>query len=92
MNSQYGLVPIRNFAELGNGIFRSAQPLYRYEYEWLKNVLGLNKIINLRKESEHDNVYAPSLDIEVIHIPIVDHHEPTLEVANQFINFSKEYS
>ena len=84
-----GLVPIRNFAIVDENkrLYRSAQPMYRYEYEWLRNKLGLSHIVNLRSESSHDNMFAPANGIEVKTIAVPDHKVPTVEQAQDFIEF-----
>lgn len=87
-----GLIPLRNFAIVDKGIYRSAQPIYGYEYKWLKKVLNVDTIINLRKESVHDEHNAPSHFIHVHSIPVVDHLPPTLEQAQEFIDLIKESS
>ena len=58
--SNLGLIPVRNFGILDEvkGLYRSAQPMYGYEYEWLKNVLNVKTIVNLRSESNHDTNVA----------------------------------
>lgn len=83
----FGLVPIRNFGVLDyeSGIFRSAQPQYAYEYKWLKDVLGIKTIVNLRGELKHDDRFSEGLGIKVINIDIPDHHPPTVEQAEEFI-------
>lgn len=86
---QLGLIPVRNFAVVDekNGLFRSAQPLYQYEYEWLKKVAGIDVIVNLRSESGHDEYFAPNHGMEVKRFMVKDHNEPTQEQANEFICF-----
>lgn len=87
-----GLVPIRNFAVVDEtkGIYRSAQPQFAYEYTWLKKQLNLNKIINLRSELNHDQWFGPKNGIQVVTFAVPDHHIPTLEEANQFIELIKQ--
>jgi protein-tyrosine phosphatase len=84
-----GLVPLRNFADLGEGLFRSAQPMYGYEYRWLRNVAGVDMIINLRAESDHDLKMASDHGMEVYTIPVIDHHEPTKSQAKIFMQLVK---
>lgn len=84
MNSGIGLVPLRNFGIVREGLYRSAQPQYGYEYEWLKKTLGIQHIINLRKESRHDTIYAPSHGIEVTNIDVADHNPPSYDQADLF--------
>jgi protein tyrosine/serine phosphatase len=86
-----GLVPIRNFAIVDEqrGLYRSAQPIYNYEYKWLKN-LGIKTIVNLRAESDLDNRRATSLGIEVVNIRVRDHFIPTIEQVQVFIDTLKD--
>lgn len=88
----FGLVPIRNFGVIdqNKGIYRAAQPQYEYEYAWLKRTLGLKTIVNLRSELSHDNLYAEKFDLEVINLDIPDHHAPTIEQAESFMEMIKE--
>lgn len=85
-----GLIPIRNFAHIADNIYRSAQPLYAYEYEWLRDVLELTYVVNLRYESKHDNIYSPSCGIKVVSFPVKDKGTPTLQQAKEFIRFIKD--
>lgn len=86
------LVPIRNFAEVDSAkkIYRSAQPEYSYEYKFLKERLGVDTIVNLRSELDHDSEYAGEYQIKVINIPMRDHFPPTLQEANDFIQLVKD--
>jgi protein tyrosine/serine phosphatase len=79
-----GLIPIRNFGIIHDGLYRSAQPMYGYEYEWLKNMLGLKYIISLREESRHDSNVASEHGLRVFNIDVVDHFPPTLAQVNHF--------
>lgn len=94
--TKLGLIPLRNFAMVDKkkGLYRSAQPMYGYEYEWLKNKLGINTIVNLRSELNHDSTMLKSLtskigDIEVITFDVPDHCTPTLKQAKEFIDLIK---
>lgn len=83
-----GLIPLRNFAIVNKskGIYRSAQPMYEYEYQWLKNKLGITTIVNLRSELNHDaSMNIPGIKVITINIP--DHCTPTLKEAQDFIKF-----
>jgi protein tyrosine/serine phosphatase len=82
-----GLIPIRNFGVVSENLYRSAQPMYSYEYQWLKKVLGLQTIINLREELNHDKsmINGLNLGIETITIPVIDHKAPTVEQAEKFM-------
>lgn len=88
-----GLVPIRNFAIVDEqrGLYRSAQPIYSYEYVWLKN-LGIKTIINLRAESDIDNKKAPKVGINVVNVRVKDHYIPTKEQVQVFIDTLKDES
>ena len=87
-----GLSPVRNFGIVDETkkLYRSAQPQYSYEYKWIKNALGVNTIFNLRSELDHDTRMTKDLGIEVKTVNIPDHHIPTLEQANEFIDFVKD--
>jgi protein tyrosine/serine phosphatase len=87
-----GLVPIRNFAVVDpdKKIYRSAQPMYGYEYAWLKNRLGLKHIVNPRSELNHDEKFAKAAGIDPVTYNVQDHFPPTLEQANEFIKLVKE--
>lgn len=87
-----GLVPLRNFAVVDQelGVYRSAQPLYDYEYEWLKTTLGIKTIVNLRSESNHDDMFAVKHGIGVIDFYIPDHKEPTKEQMEHFMDIIKK--
>lgn len=84
-----GLVPIRNFGVVKPNIYRSAQPIHKYEYQWLKNNLKLQEIFNLRAELDHDSKLAPVCGIHSVTIPIKDHFPPTIEEANWFMDVVK---
>lgn len=86
-----GLIPIRNFASLGAGyyLYRSAQPMYSYEYKWLKDKLDIGLVINLRSELRHDSMMAPAHDIAVVNFDVPDHFCPTLKQAHEFIELIK---
>lgn len=80
-----GLIPIRNFGIILPNLYRSAQPEYSYEYEWL-NKIGIKKIISLRAESEHDArmVKGLGLDWKVERIPVRDHNPPTIDQIKDY--------
>lgn len=86
-----GLIPIRNFAvvDADKGIYRSAQPMYRYEFQWLKDKLKVNKIYSLRSESNHSKFIGEKYGIEVVNINVKDHHIPTLQQAHEFMEAIK---
>lgn len=84
--TKLGLIPLRNFAMIDNekNIYRSAQPMYHYEYEWLKNKLGVGTIVNIRSESKHDD----NMNVEgfnVIDFNVPDHCVPSLKDAHRFM-------
>lgn len=82
-----GLIPLRNFANVSGNLYRSAQPIYEYEYEWLKRKLGIKTIFNLRSESDHDKKIVTKIKgMKVITYPIPDHHAPTYKQAVDFMN------
>lgn len=86
-----GLIPLRNFGVVDAtlGIYRSAQPLYSYEYKWVQKMLGIKTIINLRSESQHDDNFAPKFGIEVIDFLVPDHNPPTEQQINDFMEIIK---
>lgn len=76
MQAIKGLCPIRNFGELEKGkLYRGAQPLYSYEFQWLKDK-GVKNLINLRSERHIDDKYN-ELFAAVYNIDIPDHGIPT---------------
>lgn len=87
-NRSIGLVPLRNFAVIDSKrkIYRSAQPLYGYEYRWLKDVLRIGKLFNLRSEASIDEKMATSLGIGVENIQVPDHKPPTMGEAMKFMD------
>jgi len=86
MKKEFGLVPLRNFGILdeGRNIYRSAQPLYRYEYKWLHNVLGIKVIFDLRPENI-DIRSVKGIGIKIKQFRVKDHEIPTVIQANRFI-------
>lgn len=90
-HKNFGLVPIRNFAVVDKKrkIYRSAQPLYDYEFAWLKKVLNLGVIVNLRSEKNIDEKMAPKHGIKVITLSVKDHNPPTTEQADEFMELIK---
>lgn len=87
-----GLIPLHNFGVVSHKhkIYRCAQPLNSREYIWLKEMLGIVTIVNLRAESHHDAMWAPKYDINVMEIPVKDHDVPTKEQADDFIAFIRK--
>lgn len=85
---QFGLIPIRNFGVIlpEQKIFRSAQPMYSYEFRWLADVAGIKRIINLRSEMDIDKRHASMYGIENHTILVADHNPPTMEQVEQFKN------
>lgn len=92
MKNNIGLVPLRNFAilESKEGLYRSAQPLYDYEYDWMKKVLNIKTIVNLREESSHDTDFATKHGINVINFLVKDHHTPNENQVNEFIKLIQD--
>src|SRR5689334_4109101 len=85
-----GLIPLRNFGHITNNVFRSAQPIEPYEYAWIKNVLKIDMIINLREELDHDSGQCKQFGIEAVTVKVKDHFPPTDEQAKEFINLLKK--
>lgn len=90
MERLLGLVPIRNFAHIIDNIYRSAQPLATYEYKWLSEVVGIDIIVNLRAELDHDKQFINEFNFECHTYSVKDHEPPTIEQANGFINLIKD--
>ena len=85
-----GLIPIKNFAEVEKGkLYRSAQPMYDYEFAWLAKQ-GILTLVNLREESNHDEEHAPKHGLHVIKYNIKDHHSPRLQQAHLFMTLVKQ--
>lgn len=84
-----GLIPLKNFGVVSKRyhIFRCAQPMFSRDYIWCAEVLKLQTIINLRKESNRDDSYAAQYGITVYDIPVADHNPPTNEQADEFVTF-----
>jgi protein-tyrosine phosphatase len=76
------LLAVRNFAEVHPGLYRGAQPVDDFEYQWLRETFGVNAIVNLRAE-------APTLDndkgISLVTLAVVDDKAPTFEQADIFV-------
>lgn len=91
MNNQtimgLGLVPLMNFAVVDseNHIYRCAQPHIEYQYKWLKDVLKLETIVNLRSELNIDSKFGERHEISVHTFKVADHNEPTVDQANRFV-------
>lgn len=80
------LIPIRNFGVLiENSLFRSAQPTFGYEFNWLKETLKIEHIVNLREEMHIDDKLAPVHGIKVHNFDVADHKPPTIKQAHDFI-------
>jgi len=92
MNTNLGLIPLSNFAILDKkqGLYRSAQPIYGYQFAWLKEHLGIKTIINLREEANIDERHSVEHGINVMTIAVRDHNPPTMEQAETFMNIIKE--
>lgn len=84
MSKNLGLIPIRNFGVIAPGVYRSAQPMYNYEFRWLSAVLGLRHIVSLREESRHSDMALP-FGVKVHHIDVPDHQPPTIKKAAAFM-------
>jgi protein tyrosine/serine phosphatase len=80
------LVPLRNFAELRPGtLFRSAQPLYPYEYAFLAQKLGVRALVNLRAEANLDAAHRERFTL--LDVPVRDDEAPTDAQAAAFLAF-----
>lgn len=94
MKKSLGLVPLMNFAIVDEDkeIYRSAQPILNYQYGWLKEMLNLKTIVNLRSEASIDSNHAERAGIKVVEFKVPDHHEPTEEQALEFMKLVKDES
>ena len=84
-----GLIPLSNFGQVNSdhAIFRCAQPLFPYQYEWLKKVLGIDMVVNLRSEKDVDSRLGIPAGLSTVTISVPDHHAPTEKQALDFIKF-----
>jgi protein-tyrosine phosphatase len=85
VNDGLGLAPLRNFARVTPGIYRSAQPEAGYEFEWLQRN-GVNVVVDLRLESEQIDHLADEHGMTVCHLPVADDEAPTWKQACEFAN------
>lgn len=87
-----GIAPLRNFAVVEDEkLYRSAQPIFNYEFAWIKNTLGVKTIVNLRAESDIDSRRAPE-GLNVVNIRVKDHFIPTSDQVQAFIDTLKDES
>lgn len=84
MRNDLGLVPLRNFAQVDEHLFRCAQPHHGYEYKWLKDVLDIDIIVNLRAEKQMDMVIGSNFGIGVYNIDVKDHNAPNDQNIKDF--------
>jgi len=89
---KFGLIPLVNFGIITEGndkttVYRCAQPLFKYQYEWIKEHLGIKAIVNLRSEKNIDPRFCDTLGIKTLTIDVPDHHAPTLDQVKRFIEF-----
>lgn len=87
-----GLIPLWNFGEIVPNLYRSAQPLWGFQYKWLKEWLGVSIIVNLRSESRHDSMNSKLYGLNVMNIDVTDHQPPTIEQAVDFMKFIENSS
>lgn len=91
--SDYGLIPLMNFGVLFSNmqLFRSAQPIHRYQYEWLARTLNAKSIINLRDEADIDTKMVGEAGIPFhFTIQVKDHQPPTMDDAMQFYHLIQQ--
>lgn len=91
--SDYGLIPLVNFGVLFSNmqLFRSAQPLQKFQYEWLAKTLKIKSIINLREEIDIDEKMIGEAGIPFhFTIQVKDHQPPKMEDAMQFYHLIRE--
>ena len=90
-----GLIPIRNFGIVNeeHELYRSAQPLYGYEYEWLVRTINLRHIINLRDDRDETISVPPHLsDLNVYNIKVKDHNPPDPSQIKRYLDLLKNLS
>lgn len=85
-----GLVPLLNFGQINDNIFRSAQPRYNYQFEWLRDIIGIEVLVDLRSENNIDDRVGVEHGFEVFDVNIPDHHAPSLEDVERFREFYEE--
>lgn len=88
--TNFGLVPLLNFAKVSDKVYRCAQPDYDYQYNWIKEKLGADILVNLRSESDLDSRLGIPHGFEVFDVRVPDHHAPTVEQYEEFVKFFKE--
>jgi len=86
---RFGLVPLQNFAFIYDNIYRCAQPIHEYQWKWLEGSLGVNTVINLRKENDVDHKFCEKLGIKEFRFLVPDHEAPTEEQAKEFMEIVK---
>lgn len=86
-----GLIPLRNFDVIDeeHQFYRSAQPLYGYEYQWLSRVLNIRHLINLRKERDETLSIPADLDMNVYNLEVKDHCAPDLKQVKRYMELVK---
>ena len=91
------LVAVRNFAEVEPGIYRGAQPLEWWEFDWLVKERGVRRFIDLRAESKFDSKMIGELmarhddkDLRFTQYPVVDNQAPTVLQAERFLEEVRE--
>lgn len=89
--TKLGLIPLRNFAMVDEkkNIYRSAQPLFSYDYDFIKKKLGIDILINLRSELKHDDMMNSQKEFRVINVDVPDHCVPTIQQAKDFMSIIK---
>lgn len=87
---QLGLIPLSNFGEILPNVYRSAQPMFGYQFAWLKKRLDLDTAINLRSEKNIDQRFCDKLGIKAITFAVKDHCPPTKETALEFMELIKK--
>lgn len=85
--TQFGLVPLVNFAQVDETVFRSAQPHYDFQFDWLRKKVGIEVLVDLRKESDIDKRIGTEHGFDVFELCVPDHHAPTLEQVQKFKDF-----
>lgn len=73
---------IPNFGKLNAAVWRSGQPR-KDGYSRLAK-LGVKTVVNLQLENPRENESLPA-GIKYVYIPVADHHKPTNEQAQQFL-------
>ncbi len=71
------------FGPLESWLFRGGQPT-REGYKWLASH-GFHCVVDLRTHEESQEMAESAPEIEPVHIPVKNHHPPTIAQARQWL-------